>query len=355
MGSRTRLLSIVLVVGLAAACSEGPKSSERAAEVAVMQLSREPILPLPPAAQIAPTLAALGERLYHDPRLSADGTVACASCHVIESGGDDGRQTSLGIRQQLGDVNAPTVLNSALNFVQFWNGRAASLEEQAGGPIENPKEMGNTWSNVLRTLRADPSYVRQFAEAFPEARAGTREQNPDAISEANVRSAIAGFERTLATPGARFDRWLTGDKAALSADERAGYELFKSVGCVACHQGRNVGGNMFQRFGVFGNYLEQRGNLREADLGRFAVTGKEADRFVFRVPSLRNVELTAPYFHDGSAATLEDAVRVMARVQLGRPLADDDVKRVVLFLKTLTGKLPKLRGEYAAATPRKTP
>ena len=309
-----------------------------------MQLQHEPLLPLPPAPEIAPALAALGERLYHDPRLSADGTVACASCHVIESGGDDGRKTSLGIRQQEGDVNAPTVLNSALNFVQFWNGRAATLEEQAGGPIENPKEMGNNWPNVLRTLRADPSYVQKFAEAFP-----------DGISQANVRSAIAGFERTLATPSARFDRWLTGDKQALSAEERAGYELFKSVGCVACHQGRNVGGNMFQRFGVFGNYLEERGNLRPADLGRFAVTGKEADRFVFRVPSLRNVELTAPYFHDGSAATLEDAVRVMARVQLGRPLADDDLKRVVAFLKSLTGKLPKLRGEYALATPRKTP
>jgi cytochrome c peroxidase len=200
----------------------------------------------------------------------------------------------VGIRQQLGDVNAPTVLNSALNFVQFWNGRAKNLEEQAGGPIENPKEMGNNWPNVLRMLRDDTSYVRQFAEAFP-----------DGISEANVRSAIAGFERTLVTPSARFDLWLTGDKQALSAEERAGYELFKSVGCVACHQGRNVGGNMFQRFGVFGNYLEERGNLRESDYGRFALTGNEADRFVFRVPSLRNVELTAPYFHDGSAATLE--------------------------------------------------
>jgi cytochrome c peroxidase len=343
MGPRTRPL-LFAVFSLLAACNDTPRSAQRAAEVAVMQLQHEPILPLPPAPQIAPALAVLGERLYHDPRLSADGTVACATCHVIEHGGDDGQKTSVGIRQQLGDVNAPTVLNSALNFVQFWNGRAKNLEEQAGGPIENPKEMGNNWPNVLRMLRDDTSYVRQFAEAFP-----------DGISEANVRSAIAGFERTLVTPSARFDLWLTGDKQALSAEERAGYELFKSVGCVACHQGRNVGGNMFQRFGVFGNYLEERGNLRESDYGRFALTGNEADRFVFRVPSLRNVELTAPYFHDGSAATLEDAVRVMARVQLGRPLADEDVSRVVLFLKTLTGKLPKLRGEYAAAMPGKAP
>jgi cytochrome c peroxidase len=330
---------------LGSACDDARSASRQDTKVAAMQLQHEPLLPLPPAPAIAPAIAALGERLYHDPRLSADGSVACASCHVIENGGDDGRSTSLGIRQQQGDVNAPTVLNSALNFVQFWNGRAASLEEQAGGPIENPKEMGNSWAAVLATLRADESYVKAFAEAFPG----------DGISEANVRRAIADFERTLATPGARFDRWLQGDKSALSHEELAGYEAFKSVGCVACHQGRNVGGNMFQRFGVFGNYLSERGKLTEADQGRFAVTGKEADRFVFRVPSLRNVELTAPYFHDGSAASLEDAVRVMARVQLGRPLADDEVGRIVAFLKTLTGKLPQLRGQYASVTPRQQP
>ena len=337
----------LLVVGavFGSACDDARSAARQDTKVAVMQLQHEPLLPLPPAPEIAPAIAALGERLYHDPRLSADGSLACASCHVIENGGDDGRSTSLGIRQQQGDVNAPTVLNSALNFVQFWNGRAASLEEQAGGPIVNPKEMGNSWPAVLATLRGDASYVKAFAEAFPG----------DGISEANVRRAIADFERTLATPGARFDRWLQGDKSALSTEELAGYEAFKSVGCIACHQGRNVGGNMFQRFGVFGNYLTERGKLTEADLGRFAVTGKEADRFVFRVPSLRNVELTAPYFHDGSAASLEDAVRVMARVQLGRPLADDEVGRIVAFLKTLTGKLPQLRGQYAAVTPRQQP
>ena len=342
MGRRIALL--LLLVGLGSACDDGRKTPQLTSQVAVMQLQHEPLLPLPPAPSIAPAMAVLGERLYHDPRLSADGSVACASCHVIERGGDDGRPTSLGIRQQAGDVNAPTVLNSALNFVQFWNGRAATLEEQAGGPIENPKEMGNSWPTVLATLRNDPSYVQQFAAAFP-----------DGITEANVRRAIADFERTLATPGARFDRWLLGDKSALSGDELAGYEAFKSVGCIACHQGRNVGGNMFQRFGVFGNYLKERGNLREADLGRFAITGKEEDRFVFRVPSLRNVELTAPYFHDGSAATLEDAVRVMARVQLGRPLPDQDVASIVAFLKSLTGTLPQLRGQVAAATPGKQP
>jgi len=340
-----RIALFLLGAALGSGCDDARTASHADTKVAVMQLQHEPLLPLPAPPAIAPAIAALGERLYHDPRLSADGSVACASCHVIENGGDDGRATSIGIGQQQGDVNAPTVLNSALNFVQFWNGRAASLEEQAGGPIENPKEMGNSWPKLLTTLRADASYVKQFERAFPGA----------GISEANVRRAIADFERTLATPGARFDRWLEGDKSALSREELAGYEAFKSVGCIACHQGRNVGGNMFQRFGVFGSYLTERGKLTEADMGRFAVTGKEADRFVFRVPSLRNVELTAPYFHDGSAQSLEDAVRVMARVQLGRPLADDEVGRIVAFLKTLTGKLPRLRGEYAAVTPRREP
>ncbi len=297
-----------------------------------MELQHEPLLPLPAAPVVDPTLAALGERLYHDPRLSADGTVSCASCHVIANGGDDDRAAPLGIRQQVGEVNVPTVFNSDLNFVQFWDGRAKNLEEQAGGPIESPIEMGNTWQALLLMLRADPTYGQEFSQVFPEG-----------ISEENVRKALAGFERTLRTPDARFDRWLKGDESALRPDELAGYELFKSVGCIACHQGRNVGGNMFQRFGLFGSYLEERGQLRKSDLGRFNVTGNETDRFVFRVPSLRNVELTAPYFHDGSAATLEDAIRVMARVQLGRALSDDDVRQVAMFLKTLTGTLPKLR------------
>jgi cytochrome c peroxidase len=342
---RASALALLALASLSAsACDSRREAPQASAKVAAMELQHEPLLPLPPAPKVDPGLAALGERLYHDPGLSADGSIACASCHAIAKGGDDDRATSVGIRQQVGAVNAPTVLNSDLNFVQFWDGRAANLEEQAGGPIENPAEMGNTWPAVLAKLRADPSYQREFAQAFT-----------DGITERNVRKALASFERTLVTPNARFDRWLTGDKQALSSDELAGYELFKSVGCIACHQGRNVGGNMFQRFGLFGSYLQERGEPRKADFGRFNVTGKESDRFVFRVPSLRNVELTAPYFHDGSAATLEDAVRVMGRVQLGRPLANDDVRRLVAFLKTLTGELPKLQLGGTLASARSTP
>jgi cytochrome c peroxidase len=228
-------------------------------------------------------------------------------------------------------VNAPSVFNSGFNFVQFWDGRAATLEEQIGGPLTSPNEMGSDWPRVLAFLGGNAEYVKRFRVAFP-----------DGVSEGNVRAAVASFERTLNTPNARFDLWLRGDKQALSEVEKAGYERFKAVGCVACHQGGNVGGNMFQRFGVMGEYFEDRGHIVEADYGRFNVTHLEADRFAFRVPSLRNVALTAPYFHDGSAATLEQAVGTMAKYQLGQNLDSSAISQIVAFLKTLTGHLPEL-------------
>jgi cytochrome c peroxidase len=223
-------------------------------------------------------------------------------------------------------VNTPTVFNASLNFVQFWDGRAASLEDQIGGPITNPLEMGTSWPEVLATLKGNPSYAADFQAAFP-----------DGITEQNVRTALADFERTLLTTGSKFDRFLGGDRTALDAQAREGYETFKSVGCIACHQGSNVGGNMFQRFGVLGDYFKDRGNVTEADWGRYNVTKNESDRFVFRVPSLRNVEHTAPYFHDGSAKTLPEAIQVMARYQLGRKLGDGQVATIIAFLKSLSG------------------
>jgi cytochrome c peroxidase len=192
---------------------------------------------------------------------------------------------------------------------------------------------------VLAKLRADESYSRAFAGLFA-----------DGVTEANVRTAIAAFERTLTTPGSRFDRWLAGERSLLTEAEASGYERFKTAGCIACHQGRNVGGNMFQRFGVMGDYFADRGNVTKADYGRYNVTKQEQDRHVFRVPSLRNVELTAPYFHDGSAETLEQAVRVMAKYQLGRVLPEQDLASIVLFLKTLTGQKPEL-SRFVAAGP----
>lgn len=323
-----RVLLLTLTVS---ACNDVPSVPQRRTQVALIAVQQEPLQALPPSAAQDPNRVSLGADLFADPRLSADGSVACATCHVLARGGVDGKRVSLGIHGRSGNVNAPTVFNSGFNFVQFWDGRASTLEEQVGGPLTNPNEMGNDWPSALAFLRADDKYRARFQAAFP-----------DGLTEANVRAAVASFERTLSTPNARFDLWLRGDKHALSDLERAGYERFKGVGCVACHQGSNVGGNMFQRFGVMGEYFQDRGQIVEADYGRFNVTHLEADRFVFRVPSLRNVELTAPYFHDGSAVTLEQAVGTMAKYQLGQSLDATAVAQIVAFLKTLTGQRPEV-------------
>ncbi|HSU38869.1 MAG TPA: cytochrome c peroxidase [Polyangiaceae bacterium] len=324
-------LGVLLLACALAACSE-PKASEPRGERRSLDppkaASREPLEPLPDVPPLDPKIVALGRRLFHERRLSADGSVACSSCHDLERGGVDGQVRSSGVGGKRGAVNAPSVYNAALNFVQFWDGRAATLEEQIGFPVTNPAEMGTSFARVLAFLQADPDYAAAFKAAFPSG-----------VTDANARRAIADFERTLLTRGSPFDRFLAGDEHALALDARAGYETFKSVGCIACHQGRNVGGNMFQRFGVLGDYFKDRGSVTEADYGRFNVTHNEADRFVFRVPSLRNVARTAPYFHDGSAATLTQAVQVMARYQLGRKLSDEQVTSIIAFLQSLSGTL----------------
>ena len=287
-----------------------------------------PILPLVPVRGLDPGRIALGERLFHDARLSADHTVACANCHSLSAGGVDGQRFSVGIGGAMGNINAPTILNSAYNVAQFWNGRAATLEEQAAGPIQNPVEMGATWSQVLSRLEQDDQLVAEFRRLYR-----------DGLTADNLLDALATFERSLVTVNSRFDRYLQGDRQALSRLEEEGYRRFAEYGCISCHQGMLIGGNMFQKFGVLGDYFAGR-SVSEADLGRFNVTGREEDRHVFKVPSLRNVARTAPYFHDGSAATLEQAVLIMARYQLGRELSGDDVEAIVAFLGTLDGELP---------------
>lgn len=334
--SRGRALAAAAVACALAGCSQSRTNATReeqrvlapSAAAVTNAPSREPLEALPAVPALDPKVVALGRRLFHERRLSADGSVACSSCHDLAKGGVDGRERSAGVGGKLGVVNAPSVYNAALNFVQFWDGRAATLEEQIGFPVTNPVEMGTTWPKLVDFLKSDPEYAAAFAASYP-----------DGVTETNVRHAIADFERTLLTRGSPFDRYLGGDEQALSPDARRGYETFKSVGCIACHQGRNVGGNMFQRFGVLGDYFKDRGHVTEADYGRYNVTHLEADRFVFRVPSLRNVERTAPYFHDGSAATLNQAVQVMARYQLGRKLGDDQVSAIIAFLKSLSGEL----------------
>lgn len=322
------------------ACEPGPQAISPDAPTPepepTQAQSLEPVDPLEAPQGLDPAQVELGGRLFHDPRLSLDGKVSCSSCHNIAQGGDDGRPVFLGVGGVIGGINSPTVLNSSLNFVQFWNGRAATLEEQAAGPMTAAKEMGSNWLHILKVVQADPDYARGFAQAFP-----------DGVTQDNILTCVATFERSLITPNARFDRWLRGDKQALTSQEVQGYELFKSAGCIACHQGRGLGGNMFQKFGVIGNYMEDRGQITDADLGRFAVTGKESDRFVFKVPSLRNIERTAPYLHDGSAQTLEEAVQIMGHYQLGRPLSEEEVGRLVAFLKTLSGDIPDVSAHQA--------
>jgi cytochrome c peroxidase len=290
--------------------------------------SDEPIKPIPVSVSLDVAKVALGERLFNDKRLSKDNTVACVSCHSLSLGGGDGMATATGIGGVKGPINTPTVFNSGYNFRQFWDGRAASLEEQAAGPVHNPKEMGSDWAQVLGKLTQDGALDAQMKQSYP-----------DGLQAKNIQDAIAVYERSLITPNARIDRYLRGDKTALSADELRGYQLFKTYGCVACHQGVNVGGNMFQKFGVMGDYFGKRGNPTDADLGRYNVTKIESDKHVFKVPSLRNVALTAPYFHDGSAKTLRDAVDVMFKYQLGRLAPAQDKDLIVKFLHTLSGEL----------------
>ena len=298
----------------------------------------EPIRPIPAETHVNADRAALGRLLFHDTRLSRDSTISCASCHDLATGGDDGKRVSTGIEGREGVVNSPTVFNAALNFKQFWDGRAESLEEQVDGPIQSSIEMGSLWPDVIATLYQDPNYAEAFSTLYA-----------DGITRDTVKHALAEFMRSLNTPNSRFDQWLQGDESALSDEEKEGYSLFKDYGCVSCHQGANVGGNLFQVFGVLNDYFARRGNITDADLGRFNVTGHPEDRHAFKVPSLRMAAHTAPYLHDGSAATLRDAVDAMFEFQLGRNAPDRDKDLIVRFIRTLAGESEELSFELLAA------
>jgi len=310
----------------------------------IISVRSEPIEPIQPAKVDDPQLVKLGAMLFFDPRLSKSGFISCNSCHNLSRGGSDNLRTSIGDKWQEGPINSPTVLNSSLNMAQFWDGRAADLKEQAGGPIANPGEMAFTHELAVEMLQSVPGYTVEFRKAF-----GTDKINIDMVTD-----AIAAFEETLVTPNAPFDKWLAGDDDALTPTQLRGYELFKTSGCVACHNGPSLGGNSFQKMGL----VEPYHTTAEAE-GRSAVTGKDADRFNFKVPTLRNVELTYPYFHDGGAETLVEAVDIMGRLQLGREFSPDENASIVAFLKTLTGDQPRivlpLLPPSSDATPRPTP
>jgi cytochrome c peroxidase len=286
----------------------------------------EPITPIAPAVT-DPAKADLGRSLFHDVRLSKSNTVACVSCHRLDSGGDDDRPRPLGGDGRPLAFNSPTIFNAALNYRFNWRGNFRTLEQQNEFVLLDRQLMNTTWEELLPKLRADQGYVRSFTALYGGGPA-----------RAHVLDALATFQRSLLTPNARFDRYLNGQHDAITSEEQRGYQLFKSYGCIACHQGINLGGNLLQRFGVFDNPFAQRGQVTDADLGRLAITGSEDDRHVFRVPSLRNVAVTAPYFHDGFTPSLSEAVDIMARVQLGRDLPSQDIDLIVKFLGTLTGE-----------------
>lgn len=325
------VVPLMIVSFLAIALWQHPQIKEKSEPIGVASVAastiNEPLQPIPLDIKLDEEKVKLGEKLFNDPQLSHDNSVSCASCHVLSQGGTDQRVRSIGINGAVGDINAPTVFNSGFNFNQFWNGRADSLENQIDGPTHAANEMGSTWPEIISKLYEDPEYVSTFKKLYS-----------DGIQEQNIKEAIATFERSLSTPNSRFDKFLRGNSKALDSQEKEGYRLFKEYGCVSCHQGVNLGGNMFQKFGVMGDYFASRGQVTPADLGRFNVTKNEQDIYTFKVPSLRNITLTSPYFHDGSAKTLKEAVNVMAKYQLGRQLSTKDTDLIIKFLNTLNGE-----------------
>lgn len=293
--------------------------------IAVLSVyATEPILPIPSHVPYNAQKAALGKKLFFDPILSKDYTISCATCHNFSKGGADARSVSTGIHHQKGSMNAPTVLNSVFNFTQFWNGRAKNLTEQALGPIHNPIEMGLSPNEAVQRIQSHPAYSDLFYKI-------TGRKN---ITSEDLAMMIAEYEKSLITPNSKFDLYLQG-KGTLSPQELEGYALFKTLGCVSCHNGVNVGGNSFQKMGAI-NPLKRAPNVDD----RYAITHREGDKNVFKVPTLRNIALTAPYFHDGSAATLRDAITKMSYHNLGIKLTSKEIDLLVTFLNTLTGQLP---------------
>ena len=278
---------------------------------------------------------ALGKALFFDKRLSQDNTLNCASCHGLDKGGTDQTQVSIGVHGQKGSINSPTVFNAAYNFCQFWDGRARDLQEQSAGPVTNPVEMGSNFDDVVKKLEMDAPFKKQFVQTYP-----------DGLSKKNITDAIAQYEKTLITPNSPYDKFLRGEKDALTAQQKRGYELFLSNNCASCHSGINMGGQSFEKMGVKADYFAWRNihklgghtKINMADNGRFNATQKQSDRFKFKVPTLRNIAITYPYFHDGSTSDLVQAVQIMARFQEGTELSDSDAKDIAAFLTSTTGE-----------------
>ncbi|SMC08489.1 cytochrome-c peroxidase [Nitratiruptor tergarcus] len=293
--------------------------------LSLLLYAKEPITPIPHNIPYDLQKAHLGKLLFFDPILSKDKTVACVSCHDFDHGGADPRPVSIGVKGRKGQVNSPTVYNSIFNMMQFWNGRAQDLYEQIDGPLHNPVEMDMSNQEIEKRLNSSPFYRKLFKKVY----------KTDKIEYAMVKEAIVEFEKALITPDAKFDRYLRGE-VQLLPEEKEGYLLFKRIGCITCHNGINIGGNSFQKLGTVIAYPKAPVD------DRYELTKKQEDRYVYKVPTLRNIALTAPYFHDGSVQTLQQAVNKMAYHNLGFSLTQDEQNKIVAFLKTLTGKKPKI-------------
>ena len=280
--------------------------------------SKELITPIPQTISYDLEKATLGKKLFYETKLSHDDTISCASCHILTEGGDDNIRVSFGINRKQGTRNSPTVFNSRYNSYQFWDASVKTLEQQARGPMHNPVEMASNFDEILKKLKKDKYYMKEFKKIYGE------------INENNIIDAIVEFENTLITPNSKFDKYLNGNKDILTQNEKNGYKYFKQYGCISCHNGINVGGNLIQRIGVMYDFKTE-------DLGRYYVTNDINDKYHFKVPSLRNVELTAPYFHDGKIKSLDKAVSLMSKYQIGFDISNDEIKDIVSFLKTLSG------------------
>lgn len=295
--------------------------------LALAQSIGGPLTPLPAVPALDPARVELGRKLFNDPRLSPNGTQSCADCHRLDRAGADGQARSPGADGKPMAVNTPSVFNASLNFLQFWDGRAQSFDGLVHLATASASETENGWATVVRRIAGDPAYRVGFAAAYGKP-----------VAAHDIEDALVTYQRTLLTPASRFDRYLQGDTSSLSLEEKYGYQRFQEYGCIACHQGVNIGGNMLQKLGVFDDYFANRGNPAVADQGRYKVTGDPEDMNLFKVPSLRNVAVTAPYFHDGSVPTLEAAVDAMFHYQLGRTPREGDKALIIKFLQTLTGQ-----------------
>jgi len=304
------------------------------------RLVNEPIKVIEPATGLNSKMVELGKKLWFEPRLSKSNAISCNSCHNLAKGGVDNLPSSIGHKWTIGPINSPTVFNAELNIAQFWNGRAKDLKAQASGPIDNPKEMASTHTLAVETINSIDQYKIDFEQVF-----GRNKITIDAIA-----TAIAEFEKTLRTPNAPFDLWLKGDDNALTSQQKEGYFLFKNIGCTACHSGALLGGNTYQKMGIVKPY-----KTNNSDIGRAAVTGNDEDKFYFKVPTLRNISLTYPYFHDGSVWSLKEAVYIMGEIQLGNKLSDDDSNKIVAFLESLTGEQPRIVLPILPPSSAKTP